>query len=111
MVLIMRTQPVILDPICNAYKSIVQQSKSFWSGCSRHRHWPSTPYNGANYGAINIVVVGLQEDVAVRFRLQKLGATACRKWFYRRCGGARCQAKFKQNNLGLVIECSVPISH
>ncbi len=71
----------VLDPICNAYKSIAQQSKFLpGQGCGRHRHWPTRAVlrtNGADYGAVNIVVVGLQEDVAVRFPVAKeLGATA-----------------------------------
>ena len=46
--------------------------------------------NGAIMGAgENIVVVGLQEDVAVRFPVAKeTGCDGSSKWFYRRCGGA-----------------------
>ncbi|XNM46987.1 hypothetical protein ACLK15_10450 [Escherichia coli] len=39
-------------------------------------------------GAVNIVVVGLQEDVAVRFPVAKELGDGSNKWFYRRCGGA-----------------------
>ncbi len=81
----------VLDPICNAYKSIAQQSKFLRSGCGRHRHWPTRAIlrtNGADYGAVNIVVVGLQEDGGPLPGCKELGATAVVKWFYRRCGGA-----------------------
>ena len=83
----------VLDPICNAYKSIAQQSK-FLPGqdvvvIGTGPLGLFSVQMARIMGAVNIVVVGLQEDVAVRFPVAKeLGATAVVKWFYRRCGGA-----------------------
>ena len=77
MVLIMRTQPYLTLSVMptnpsrsnrNSFRQDVVVIALAHSGCS--------PYNGANYGAVNIVVVGLQEDVASASRLQELGATA-----------------------------------
>lgn len=57
-------------------------------------------------GAVNIVVVGLQEDVAVRFPVAKeLGATAVVNGSTEDVA-ARCQQICGKDNLGLVIECS-----
>ncbi|WP_139108819.1 zinc-binding dehydrogenase, partial [Escherichia coli] len=68
-------------------------------------------------GAVNIVVVGLQEDVAVRFPVAKelgavrfpdakeLGATAVVNGSTEDVV-ARCQQICGKDNLGLVIECS-----
>ncbi|MDO2128205.1 zinc-binding dehydrogenase, partial [Escherichia coli] len=57
-------------------------------------------------GAVNIVMVGLEEDVAVRIPIAKeLGATAV-------VNGStedvvtRCQEICGKDNLGLIIECS-----
>ncbi len=62
-------------------------------------------------GAVNIVVVGLQEDVAVRFPVAK-------NWVRRRwvngCSEnvvAHCQQICGKDNLGLVIECSGANTH
>ncbi len=74
-------EAAVLDPICNAYKSIAQQSKFlpgqdvvvFGTG-------PLGLFSvqmARIMGAVNIVMVGLEEDVAVRFPIAKeLGATA-----------------------------------
>ena len=71
----------VLDPICNAYKSIAQQSK-FLPGqdvvvIGTGPLGLFSVQMARIMGAVNIVVVGLQEDVAVRFPVAKeLGATA-----------------------------------
>lgn len=68
-------EAAVLDPICNAYKSIAQQSKFlpgqdvvvFGTG-------PLGLFSvqmARIMGAVNIVMVGLEEDVAVRFLLPK----------------------------------------
>lgn len=103
-------EAAVLDPICNAYKSIAQQSKFlpgqdvvvFGTG-------PLGLFSvqmARIMGAVNIVMVGLEEDVAVRFPIAKeLGATAV-------VNGStedvvtRCQEICGKDNLGLVIECS-----
>ncbi len=77
----------VLDPICNAYKSIAQQSK-FLPGqdvvvIGTDPLGLFSVQMARIMGAVNIVVVGLQEDVAVR-----------------------CQQICGKDNLGLVIECS-----
>ena len=70
-------EAAVLDPICNAYKSIAQQSK-FLPG----------------------------QDVAVRFPIAKaLGATAVVNGSSEDVV-ARCQEICGKDNLGLVIECS-----
>ncbi|MGQ7790344.1 hypothetical protein ACULNC_20605 [Shigella flexneri] len=96
----------VLDPICNAYKSIAQQSKFLpgrmlsslalahwavfhqWRGLwavNRH-HW-SARCGGPLPGC------------------KRTGGDGSSKWFYRRYGGA-LPANLWQDNLGLVIECS-----
>lgn len=73
-------EAAVLDPICNAYKSIAQQSKFLPCRCGGLWYRSVRTLfcsNGAHYGAVNIVMVGLEEDVAVRFPIAKeLGATA-----------------------------------
>ncbi|MCD3082584.1 zinc-binding dehydrogenase, partial [Salmonella enterica subsp. enterica serovar Enteritidis] len=57
-------------------------------------------------GAVNIVVVGLDEDVPVRFPVAKeLGATAFVNGSTEDVV-ARCREICGKDNLGLVIECS-----
>ncbi|MBE0071550.1 zinc-binding dehydrogenase [Citrobacter freundii] len=101
---------LVLDPICNAYKSIAQQSKFlpgqdvvvFGTG-------PLGLFSvqmARIMGAVNIVMVGLEEDVAVRFPIAKeLGATAVVNGSTEDVV-ARCQEICGKDNLGLVIECS-----
>lgn len=99
-----------LDPICNAYKAVAQQSHLlpgqdvvvFGTG-------PLGLFSvqiARIMGAVNIVMVGLEEDVKVRFGIAKeLGATHC-------INGSkedvvrRCIEICGRDNLGLVIECS-----
>lgn len=108
MVLIMRTQPYLTLSVMPINPSRSNRN-SFWSGCCRHRHWPTRAVfrtNGADYG----------------------GGKYRRRWSARRCGGplpgckrtgatavvngstedvvARCQQICGKDNLGLVIECS-----
>ena len=103
-------EAAVLDPICNAYKSIAQQSKFlpgqdvvvFGTG-------PLGLFSvqmARIMGAVNIVVVGLEDDAKVRFDIAKeLGATdvvnASREDVVK-----RCQEICGKDNLGLVIECS-----
>jgi threonine dehydrogenase-like Zn-dependent dehydrogenase len=85
-------EAAVLDPICNAYKSIAQQSKFlpgqdvvvFGTG-------PLGLFSvqmARIMGAVNIVMVGLEEDVAVRFLLPKSWGDSGRQRFDRRCGHA-----------------------
>lgn len=100
----------VLDPICNAYKSIAQQSK-FLPGqdvvvIGTGPLGLFSVQMARIMGAVNIVVVGLQEDVAVRFPVAKeLGATAVVNGSTEDVV-ARCQQICGKDNLGLVIECS-----
>ena len=77
-----------------------------WSS-SALAHSGYSPYKWRGLmGAVNIVVVGLQEDVAVRFPVAKeLGATAVVNGSTEDVV-ARCQQICGKDNLGLVIECS-----
>lgn len=103
-------EAAVLDPICNSYKAIAQQAHLlpgqdvvvFGTG-------PLGLFAvqvARIMGAVNIVMVGLQDDTKVRFDVAKeLGATHC-------VNGStedvvkRCQEICGKENLGLVIECS-----
>lgn len=103
-------EAAVMDPICNAYKAVAQQSHLlpgqdvvvFGTG-------PLGLFSvqiAKLMGAVNIVMVGLEEDVKVRFgAAQQLGATHC-------VNGSkedvvhRCLEICGRDNLGLVIECS-----
>ena len=99
-----------LDPICNAYKAIAQQAHLlpgqdvvvFGTG-------PLGLFSvqiARIMGAVNIVMVGLEEDTKVRFGVAKeLGATHCVNGS-RENVVERCQEICGKENLGLVIECS-----
>lgn len=103
-------EAAVLDPICNAYKAIAQQS-SFLPGQDIvvFGTGPLGLFSvqiARIMGAVNIVMVGLEEDVPVRFPIAKeLGATHV-------VNGSkenvveRCQEICGRDNLGLVIECS-----
>lgn len=103
-------EAAVLDPICNSYKAIAQQSHLlpgqdvvvFGTG-------PLGLFAvqvARIMGAVNIVMVGLEEDTKVRFGVAKeLGATHV-------VNGSkedvvkRCVEICGQENLGLVVECS-----
>lgn len=103
-------EAAVLDPICNAYKAVAQQSSLlpgqdavvFGTG-------PLGLFSvqmARIMGAVNIVMVGLQEDTKVRFGIAKeLGATHCVNGSAEDVV-ARCQEICGRDNLGLVIECS-----
>ena len=103
-------EAAVLDPICNAYKAVAQQSSLmpgqdvvvFGTG-------PLGLFSvqmARIMGAVNIVMVGLQEDTKVRFGVAKeLGATHCVNGSVEDVV-ARCQEICGKDNLGLVIECS-----
>lgn len=103
-------EAAVLDPICNAYKAIAQQSKFlpgqdvvvFGSG-------PLGLFSiqiARIMGAVNIVLVGLDEDTTVRFDIaKKLGATAVVNASKENVV-KRCQEICGVDNLGLVVECS-----
>ncbi len=64
----------VLDPICMPINPSRSNRNSFQVRMWSSRHWPTRAIlrtNGADYGGGNIVVVGLQEDVAVRFPVAK----------------------------------------
>ena len=100
----------VLDPICNAYKAVAQQSHLipgqdvvvFGTG-------PLGLFSvqvAKLMGAVNIVMVGLDDDVKVRFGVAKeLGATHCVNGS-KEDVVARCTEICGRDNLGLVIECS-----
>ena len=103
-------EAAVLDPICNAYKAVAQQSHLlpgqdvvvFGTG-------PLGLFSvqiAKLMGAVNIVMIGLEEDTKIRFDVaRKLGATHC-------VNGSqedvvkRCIEICGRDNLGLVIECS-----
>ena len=103
-------EAAVLDPICNAYKAVAQQSHLlpgqdvvvFGTG-------PLGLFSvqiAKLMGAVNIVRVGLEEDTKIRVDVaRKLGATHC-------VNGSqedvvkRCIEICGRDNLGLVIECS-----
>jgi len=100
----------VLDPICNAYKAIAQRTK-FLPG-------QDVVVIGVGplglfsiqmakiMGAVNIIAVGLDEDVAVRFEVAKqLGATHTVNASTDDVVTS-CQEICGKENLGLVIECS-----
>ena len=103
-------EAAVLDPICNAYKAVAQQSHLipgqdvvvFGTG-------PLGLFSvqiARLMGAVNIVMVGLDEDVDTRFPVAlEVGATHV-------VNGSkedvvkRCTEICGRDNLGLVIECS-----
>jgi threonine dehydrogenase-like Zn-dependent dehydrogenase len=103
-------EAAVLDPICNAYKAVAQQSKLlpgqdvvvFGTG-------PLGLFSvqmAKIMGAVNIVMVGLQDDTKVRFGVAKeLGATHCINASTEDVV-KRCTEICGHDNLGLVIECS-----
>ena len=103
-------EAAVLDPICNAYKAVAQQSSLlpgqdvvvFGTG-------PLGLFAvqiARIMGACNIVMVGLQDDTKVRFGVAKqLGATHCVNGSTEDVV-ARCLEICGRDNLGLVIECS-----
>lgn len=103
-------EAAVLDPICNAYKAVAQQSHLipgqdvvvFGTG-------PLDLFSvqvAKLMGAVNIVMVGLEDDTKVRFGVAKeLGATHCVNGS-REDVVARCTEICGRDNLGLVIECS-----
>lgn len=103
-------EAAVLDPICNAYNAIAQQS-SFLPG-------QDVVVIGTGplglfsiqiariMGAVNIVAVGLEEDTKTRFDVAKeLGATHVVNGS-KEDVVARCQEICGVDNLGLVVECS-----
>lgn len=103
-------EAAVLDPISNAYKAVAQQAHLlpgqdvvvFGTG-------PLGLFSiqiARIMGAVNIIMVGLEEDTKVRFGVAKeLGAThvvnGSREDVVR-----RCLEICGRDNLGLVIECS-----
>ncbi|RGG02528.1 alcohol dehydrogenase [Ruminococcus sp. AF27-12AA] len=103
-------EAAVLDPICNAYKAVAQQSHLLpGQDCVVFGTGPLGLFSvqiAKLMGAVNIVMVGLDEDVPVRFPVAKeLGATHC-------VNGSkedvvkRCTEICGRDNLGLVVECS-----
>lgn len=103
-------EAAVLDPICNAYKAIAQQSKLLPG--------QDVVVIGAGplglfsvqiariMGAVNIVMVGIEDDTKVRFDVAKeLGATHVVNGS-REDVVKRCQEICGKDNLGLVVECS-----
>lgn len=103
-------EAAVMDPICNAYKSIAQQS-SFLPGQDIVviGSGPLGLFSvqiARIMGAVNIVMVGLEEDVETRFKIaMELGATAVVN-ASKEDVVKRCQEICGKDNLGLVIECS-----
>ena len=103
-------EAAVLDPICNAYKAVAQQSSLmpgqdvvvFGTG-------PLGLFSlqiAKLMGAVNIVMVGLQDDTKVRFDIaRQLGATHCVNGSVEDVV-ARCTEICGRDNLGLVVECS-----
>ncbi len=103
-------EAALLDPICNAYKAVAQQSSLlpgqdvviFGTG-------PLGLFSvqiAKLMGAVNIVMVGLSKDKKVRFGVAKeLGATHCVDASSEDVV-VRCQEICGKDNLGLVVECS-----
>ena len=103
-------EAAVLDPICNSYKAIAQQSK-FLPG-QDVVVFGTGPLGlfavqiARIMGAVNIVMVGLDEDTKVRFDVAKeLGATHCVN-ASKEDVVARCTEICGRDNLGLVVECS-----
>lgn len=100
----------VMDPICNSYKAVVQQAHLmpgqdvvvFGTG-------PIGLFAvqaARLMGAVNIVTVGLEEDVETRFPIaMEVGATHCVNGS-KEDVVARCTEICGRDNLGLVIECS-----
>lgn len=100
----------VLDPICNAYKAIAQRS-SFLPGndvvvIGTGPLGLFSVQMAKLMGAVNIVMVGLDDDTKKRFAIAKeLGATHL-------VNGSkedvvkRCKEICGVDNLGLVLECS-----
>ncbi|MCF8020038.1 MAG: zinc-binding dehydrogenase [Vallitaleaceae bacterium] len=103
-------EAAVMDPICNAYKSIAQQS-SFLPGQDIVviGSGPLGLFSvqiARIMGAVNIVMVGLEEDVETRFKIaMELGATAVVN-ASKEDVVKRCQEICGKDNLGLVVECS-----
>lgn len=103
-------EAAVLDPISNAYNAIAQQSSLlpgqdvvvFGTG-------PLGLFSvqvARIMGAVNIVMVGLQEDVGIRFPIaREVGATHCVNGSAEDVV-ARCTEICGRDNLGLVVECS-----
>lgn len=103
-------EAALMDPICNSYKAVAQQAHLlpgqdvvvFGTG-------PIGLFAvqvARIMGAVNIVMVGLQDDTKVRFDVAKqLGATHCVNGSTEDVV-ARCAEICGRDNLGLVIECS-----
>lgn len=103
-------EAAVLDPICNSYKAIAQQT-DFLPG-QDIVIFGTGPLGlfavqvAKIMGAVNIVMVGLEEDVNVRFGVAKeLGATHCINASSENVV-KRCIEICGRDNLGLVIECS-----
>lgn len=103
-------EAAVMDPISNSYKAIAQQS-SFLPG-QDVVVFGTGPLGlfavevARVMGAVNIVMVGLDEDVPVRFPIAKqLGATHCVNGS-KEDVVARCLEICGRDNLGLVVECS-----
>lgn len=100
----------VMDPICNAYKAVAQRSSLlpgqdvvvFGTG-------PLGLFSvqmAKIMGAVNIVMVGLDDDKKTRFAIAKeVGATHIVNGSHEDVV-ARCQEICGKENLGLVIECS-----
>jgi threonine dehydrogenase-like Zn-dependent dehydrogenase len=103
-------EAAVMDPICNAYKAVAQRSSLlpgqdvvvFGTG-------PLGLFSlqiAKLMGAVNIVMVGLDEDVHVRFGVaKKLGATHTVNGSKEKVV-QRCLEICTRDNLGLVVECS-----
>ena len=103
-------EAAVLDPICNAYKAVAQQAHLlpgqdvvvFGTG-------PLGLFSvqiAKIMGAVNIVMVGLDDDVATRFPVAlEVGATHVVNGS-KEDVVARCTGICGRDNLGLVIECS-----
>ena len=103
-------EAAVLDPICNAYNAVAQQSSLlpgqdvvvFGTG-------PLGLFAvqiARIMGAVNIVMVGLEDDVKERFPIaMEVGATHCVNGS-KEDVVARCLEICGRDNLGLVVECS-----
>lgn len=103
-------EAAVLDPICNAYKALAQQSSLLpGQNVVVLGTGPLGLFSvqiARCMGAVNIVMVGLQDDTKVRFGIAKeLGATHCVNGSTEDVV-ARCTEICGRDNLGLVVECS-----
>lgn len=103
-------EAAVMDPIANAYKAIAQQSH-FLPG-QDVVIFGTGPLGlfavqiAKIMGAINIVMIGLQDDVPIRFPVAKaIGATHCINGTHEDVV-QRCIEICGRENLGLVVECS-----